>query len=220
MQFSRIIITLVLTVALVAGVVWLSPFVYFAVQRSWQTQVFKQDQQDTAIEQENARLRQALQLNRTKEQLITEIAYSSIWVSNNLQLGRGSAQGVQIGQAVTNLDGTLIGKITRVSDQTAEVMLLTDPKFEIPITVGYDGADGILLGQYGYSAKLNWLTPAKVVNDQVIYTTALSDRLPTGIPVGTATNYRPDQSGSFYQADVVDLASFLNTRGLVLIWIK
>ena len=69
--------------------------------------------------------------------------------SNNLdqivEINKGSDDGIMIGMPVVNQAG-LIGKITQVNATTSKVMLITDPRYSIPVEILGGTGDGATAG--------------------------------------------------------------------------
>ena len=62
-----------------------------------------------------------------------------------LRLNKGTDDGVEVGMAVTSIDG-LIGRTTAVARHSCDVLLITDPSCKVACKVVRNGAFGIMQG--------------------------------------------------------------------------
>lgn len=99
-------------------------------------------------------------------------------------LGRGSADGLQVGSIVL-APGGLVGRVTSLSAHTSRVLLLTDPTSRVGVVVGRTREMGILRGQSNDRAVLNFFDkdPKVRVGDTVL-TSSLSSLFPASLPIG------------------------------------
>ena len=100
------------------------------------------------LEQENAHLRELLQMSRRVEtrSIAADILYNAPDpFARKVILDRGAQQGVEPGLAVVDANG-VIGQVTRVHPIQAEVTLLTDRNQSIPVSVVRNGVRGVLYG--------------------------------------------------------------------------
>lgn len=146
-------------------------------------------QRAAQLERDNAALRGLLDLGPgvTVRSQAAEVLYETAdpythkWVIN-----RGSAQGVVLGSPVANPDGVL-GQVTRVYGQVAEVTLLADKDAAIPVmnvrtsqrAAAFGGAGGGLLELRFTSAN------SDIRIDDSFVTSGLDGVYPAGLPVAT-----------------------------------
>ena len=111
------------------------------------------------------------------------IGHISSLTSAVVLINAGSAQGVMAGQAVINENG-LIGKVTRVFQSSAEVMLITDSKFRMPIIMRDSGEHAIFSGS---TLNLSFTSKQpKVFEGEMAMTMGDDKVFPSYIPVGVA----------------------------------
>jgi rod shape-determining protein MreC len=112
-------------------------------------------QQGQQLLNENARLRRLLNASLTQPErsLMATILYDARdSFTRRIIIDQGMNHGVALGQPVIDDQG-VVGQITRVFPMTAEVTLLTDKDFMIPVQVQRSGLRGVLYGK-GQSAPL------------------------------------------------------------------
>ena len=105
-----------------------------------------------------------------------------------LTLGRGSRHGIRVGHAVV-APGGLIGRITAVTTNTAQVTLITDPTSRIGVLVTRTNHHGLLSGLGSGRPALRFLTEnPRTIPGDVVVTSSASTLVPGGIPVGVVQN--------------------------------
>lgn len=145
----------------------------------------------TALEEENARLRAALEFRaRQKGRWVVAGVLSSgggaAGVRKTIRVDRGSGSGVAEGMIVRVPDG-LVGRVISVTEHTAEVLLITDPALKVACTLeGCPKSFGILWGGTENRLVLRHLKAGERVFAQArVLTSGLGGVFPAGIPVGT-----------------------------------
>jgi rod shape-determining protein MreC len=138
------------------------------------------------LERENRRLRSMLGLSNGEGR-----GYAAPVISRDpsgwwqqLLLGRGSLQGIQVGDAVL-APGGLIGRVASVTPTTATVRLLTDPGSRVGVWLGRSRHSGLLSGIGTARPVLRFLEkdPDARPGD-VVYTSPVSSMVPPNLPVG------------------------------------
>ncbi|MXY62647.1 MAG: rod shape-determining protein MreC [Synechococcus sp. SB0665_bin_28] len=105
-----------------------------------------------------------------------------------LTLGRGSRHGIRVGYAVV-APGGLIGRVTAVTMNTAQVTLITDPTSRIGVLVTRTNHHGLLSGLGSGRPVLRFLTEnPRTIPGDVVVTSSASTLVPGGIPVGVVQN--------------------------------
>jgi rod shape-determining protein MreC len=145
------------------------------------------------MENENAELRDLVDYGRESGvdafAPVTARVYSrsnSSWYST-IEINKGSSDGIEVNQPVINGKG-LVGKIKRVSDGNAVVMLLSDADFGVSARAAVSGQPGSILPVAGSPGDLLFeLVPeAKKVRsgDSIVTAGTISDELPSPFPEG------------------------------------
>ncbi len=99
-------------------------------------------------------------------------------------LNRGSSAGVQEG-SIVKAEGGLVGLVDQVSANSSRVLLVSDLKSQIGVSVSQSGAKGVLKGDGSAEAVLEFYE--KVPNAKVgdaIATSSYSQKFPAGMPIG------------------------------------
>jgi cell shape-determining protein MreC len=117
---------------------------------------------------------------------------------NELLVNAGSNQSVVIGKAVT-FQGIFIGTVTGVFPDSAVVQTIFDPAFKMPVRIGAQSYDALVVG--GADPKATSIAKdAEIVSGDVIYTAAAG--LPYGLPVGVINATSTSGDNLFEEASV------------------
>ena len=147
------------------------------------------------LEQENAHLRELLQMSRRIEtrSIAADILYNAPDpFARKVILDRGAQQGVEPGLAVVDANG-VIGQITRVHPIQAEVTLLTDRNQSIPVSVVRNGVRGVLYGVgRGMLEMRHVLADVDIRPGDQLVTSGLDGVFVPGLPVATVTRVNRD----------------------------
>jgi len=101
-----------------------------------------------------------------------------------LLLGKGSLEGVQVGQAVL-APGGLIGLVSSVTPTTATVTLLTDPSSRVGVWVARNRRHALLSGLGTSRPVVRFLEKdPQVQPGDVVFTSPASTLVPPNLPVG------------------------------------
>lgn len=152
------------------------------------------------LENELEKLKQILEINKT----LSENSYLNASVinrnldyfSNTLTIDKGSENGIEEGLAVT-FNGSLIGKIIKVSNFTSTVKLLTTDDINNKISVKINNNDKYIYGLITGYKKGNLLVSGIDTNDEIVIgsnvvTTGLGGMFPSGILVGKVKGITKD----------------------------
>lgn len=171
------------------------------------------------IQQENAQLRGLLKI--TKDPVYPSgvtfvparvIARSTdVWYST-VTINAGSSQGVAVYDAVVNPSG-LVGRVTEVGSNTAEVTLITDQSSWVDAEVLPGGAQGSAHGSVTGDISLEYVDKtASLKVGQIVATSGLNKSIfIRGIPIGVVENVGK-QDVEVYQT--VTVKPFVNARQL------
>jgi rod shape-determining protein MreC len=128
----------------------------------------------------------------------------------SIQINKGSSSGIEVGMPVVSGSG-LIGSVEKVSDDRATVKLITDPSFQVGVSVAGVPGQGIAQGQSDETrlAASQFALTTDLQPDQILVTSggAGRSRFPSGIPVGTVTSVATDDTTQQKTADVRLLAN-------------
>lgn len=113
----------------------------------------------------------------------TVVNYSPTSIYQTITINRGSADGVAVGQAAVS-SGYLIGKVSKVSERTAEVWLLSNRNLVTPVMLTESQTVGLLKGSIRGLVVENIPLDTKVEKGSPVVTSALEGLYPAGIAIG------------------------------------
>ena len=156
-----------------------------------------------AVERENKRLRDLLNLKATHEDYETVDAYiigrsSTDW-TNTLTINRGTDAGIQQGLCAITANGQVVGLVVEAGPNYAVVKTVLDSTLEISCSIASSGYNGMCKGGYMYQAinhlKMDYLPSAAIIrnNDEVV--TSGSTVYPRGLIVGYVVDAGFDDTG-------------------------
>jgi rod shape-determining protein MreC len=204
---------------------WIGDTVHAKSQRDQlRKQVNKLRREVIANQSEKASYRELVALYHLDNQLnvsnyrpvtATVVAKSpNIWYST-VTIDKGEGSGVRLNDPVINGEG-LVGKVTQVASDGAQVSLITDSTMGVSARIGTGTATGIVQPKVGdpNALLLQYLpvnTPA-VAGEYVVTSGTLSSRddslYPPGIPIGQVTSIN-EESG-YRSVNVHPLANLHN----------
>lgn len=183
----------------------------------------KEEQIDSVIAQndnlkdEIGKLKETLNLNTILSDKVymnaTVVTRNIDYWYNEITIDKGSKNGIEKGMAVVVPKG-LIGQITKVSNYTSTVKLLSNEnmsdKISVKIKVGDDYVYGLISA---YDAKTNTYTVegisenVKIEKDADVVTTGMGTIFPSGLIVGKVKEVTTD---NFDLSKVVEVKSFVD----------
>lgn len=174
-----------------------------------------------ASKNENIALRKALNFRQTSDfnLLPTEVVTSDpIGFSQVIIIDKGMSDSVDINDAVVVAPGLLVGKITKVHPNSAEVTLITDPSVKVNGEVAESGARGLVQGEHGLGLSLGLVSQNEFIKtaDQII-TSGLDGDLPRGLLIGRVESLQSSSSDLFQKAFVAPAANLRNLNFLFVI---
>ncbi len=120
----------------------------------------------------------------------TELAQVIGGAANNIdqiiEINKGRRSGIEVGMPVVNQAG-LIGKVTSVTETTARVMLVSDTRYAVGVTVTAAAVDAVDSGNETITTSPSGLTPDEI--DQAANpstTSTLPETPPAGVGSGEA----------------------------------
>lgn len=151
---------------------------------------------------QNEKLKETLDINTTlynKEFIVSTVINRNMnyWY-DSITIDKGKTSNIKSDQAVT-YKGYLIGKTTKVSNNSSIVRLLTsnqtNNKISVKLKVNDDYAYGLLSSydkKYNYYKVEGISGNMKVNKDTVVYTTGFSDIFPSDIEIGKVSKIEMD----------------------------
>lgn len=136
-----------------------------------------------------------------------------------VQIDRGSANGVAVGQPVVSAGG-LVGSVSLVSAHLATVTLIDDPTSVVGVRDVHSGVVGAAKGEgQGFNLQVEDLNVGDTIKrgDQLVTSGLTLENFPAGIPVGTVTSV---SSGTLtLQVSLKPLVNLSNLQFVrVLLW--
>ena len=146
-----------------------------------------------SVSRENERLRQALDLLATHEDYKLVDSYIIGWSStdweNTLTINRGTTSGIQENMCAITANGEVVGLVTDVGLNWAEVTTILDSTLEISGTISASGYNGMVKGGYieGNETllQMNYLPSAAIIRNKEQVVTSGSTVYPRGLIMGS-----------------------------------
>ena len=156
-----------------------------------------------ALLRENENLRQQMDLLAVRTDFTTVDAYIISWDStewtDSFTINRGSGYGIEEGMCVITANGEVVGLITEVGPNYAEVKSVLDSSLEVSATIASSGYNGMVQGGYASGEEgmlhMNYLPSDSVIrnNDQVV--TSGSTVYPRDLILGYVVDAGFDETG-------------------------
>lgn len=140
----------------------------------------------TEMESQNQKLQELLGYAKQNQQGIPApvVGRSADHWWQQLTLGRGSNDGVKVGDVVM-APGGVIGRIVNVTANTSRVLLLSDPSSRTGVVISRSRSMGYMRGQSGNRAIMEFFDKVPDVRrGDVVSTSAFSQLFPASLPVG------------------------------------
>jgi rod shape-determining protein MreC len=179
-------------------------------------------QRFTALEEENARLRELLGSRQTLrvDVRVAELV-GIVPAANTFQviIDKGATSDVKIGQAVIDAEG-LFGQVVEVSPLTSRVMLVTDAAFAVPVQVMRNDFRSIAAGtgELG-TLELEYVpVTADIKEGDELVTSGLGGTFPRGYPVAEVISVDVDPTLTYAKVRARPLAALDRSRHVLLVF--
>ena len=178
-------------------------------------------QRYSAVKRENSRLRDLLDFPVVPNQRTIVANILSIDTKSGSQqivVNKGENTGAQIGQAMIDVHG-VIGQVIKVGPYSSVGLLITDPKHSIPVELNRTGLRAVVTG-IDESKKLSLsFVPidADVVAGDLVVSSGLGNRFPSGYPVGTIKSVARVNGESFADISVEPISDLTFSREVLLV---
>ncbi len=177
---------------------------------------FTSDIKESYYEKEYQKLSNILKINPSS----FNIEYSKVMLQNiydfynKITINKGTNSNIEKGQAVINEKG-LIGIINKVSNNSSEVNLITNPNTSISVKV--NNSYGILTTKDNKLIVKNIKTNNEITEGEQVFTSGLTD-IPEGILVGTVKSVTKSSLELEYILEITSAIDIynLNYVGVVL----
>lgn len=171
------------------------------------------------LEAENAELRAMLDLSKTEPELellaATVIAKDPSNWYGTFTINRGTDHGVQKGQPILTANKELVGKVSRVGSDWAEVVTVLDPECGVGALVERSKEVGVLEGDSSLRlqghCRLGYLSrDAEIEIGDYVETSGMGGVYPKGLLIGKILEIKEDNTNMSKYAIVEPLANFGN----------
>ena len=175
-----------------------------------------------SLKSENLRLRELLQASKKVSEhiLIGELLSVSLEpFTRQILINKGSNNDVYLGQPLVDAEGAM-GQIIHVGPFSSSAMLITDANHAIPVQVNRNGLRAIAVGT---GATENLDIPylpisADIMEGDLLTTSGLGGRFPTGYPVATVTQVTKDPTLPYAVITAIPTAQLEKAREVLLVW--
>jgi rod shape-determining protein MreC len=136
-----------------------------------------------------------------------------------LTINKGADQGIQPNMAVINDQG-LVGRIASVSGNTAEVLLITDPRSGVSALIQESRAPGMVEGVASYPGQVRMVhipVGTEINREQVVVSSGFGSMYPKGIPIGLTQDSGREPSGLFSSAVIVPFVNFNSIEEVMVV---
>ena len=159
--------------------------------------------QADATARENERLRKTIKLQNAHESYVLQDAYIIGWSSTDftsvLTVNRGSDAGIATNMCAVTETGEVVGLVTQVGKNYAEVKTVLDSTLEISSTISSSGYNGMVKGGYMNGTekllKMDYLPSAAIIRNNQQVVTSGSTVYPRGLIVGSVVDAGFEQTG-------------------------
>ena len=187
--------------------------------------ILQQAQRANQVEElllENRRLRDLLALRQRLQapEQAAEVLYDAPDpYTRRVIIDRGQLQGVALGAPVLDETGVL-GQVTRLHPLLAEVSLLIDRDFSIPVLNVRTGARSVAYGDPagGGALELRFMPGnADVLEGDLLTTSGVDGVYPAGLPVATVSHVERRSESAFARIHCVPLARTQGARHVLVL---
>ena len=159
--------------------------------------------QADSVSRENERLRALLDLKSTHEDYVLVDAYIIAWSStdwtNTFTINRGTDAGIQENMCAITANGEVVGLVTEVGPNYAEIKTVLDSTLEISATIASSGHNGMVSGGYidGNETflKMEYLPSSAVIRNKDQVVTSGSTVYPKGLILGNVVDAGFEETG-------------------------
>ena len=177
-----------------------------------------------SVSRENERLRALLELQAAHEDYKMVDAYIIGWSSsdweNTLTINRGTQAGIEENMCAVTANGEVVGLVTEVGLNWAQVTTVLDSTLEISGTIASSGYNGMVSGGYteGHETllQMNYLPSAAIIRNKEQVVTSGSTVYPRGLIMGYIVDAGFEETGIAKYA-LLDPAADINALEQVFI---
>lgn len=177
-----------------------------------------------ALSAENTRLRELLNSSALLDQRVIVAELVGVSPDSNahqILLGKGKSSGVFVGQPVVNADG-LVGQIIEAGRLSSRALLITDNTHSVPVLVNRTGLRAILTGtDHINELELLYIPDTADIDvGDLLVTSGLGQRFPSGYPVAFVSAVEHDPGQSFARIKAIPTASLTKAQHFLLVFFR
>lgn len=185
---------------------------------------------NASLEKEISELKAALELNKTLTEYdpinATILSRNKSYWFNTLTIDKGKSSGIDTNMAVITKNG-LIGKISKVSDNSSEIKLITsdDINFKVSVAIKTNGTDNYAILN-GYDKKTGLIKASgidkttEVKKGDEVLTSGLGERFPAGIYIGKVEKIESDKYNLSKNIYIKTLENFNDIHYVTILKVK
>ncbi len=136
-----------------------------------------------------------------------------------ITINKGSGDGLKPNMVVLNDQG-LIGRITSVTTNTSEVLLITDPRSGVAALIQESRSPGMVEGVASSPGRVRMVhipIGTQINRGQVVVTSGFGSLFPKGVPIGWIREADREPSGLFSSAVIVPYVDFNRLEEVMVI---
>ncbi len=176
------------------------------------------------INQENDRLRMLLgvasRINQGKLLVGIVVDHSPDPFRQIVRINKGTKDGIVTSLPVMDANG-LMGQVLSANLTESDVLLVSDLAMQVPVRVVRTGARGIVQGDGNTELNLKFLpTSSNIREGDVLETSGLDGRYPSGIPVAEVVSVKSQAGSVFWQVSAQPIAKIGSSREVLLLMNK
>lgn len=139
-------------------------------------------------------------------------------------IDRGSREGIQVGDVVIGAGNTLAGRVIEVSDENAQVRLLSDPEFSVTAEIASTGAIGLVRGRGANPLAFQDIDAlrevpigAEVTTSGIELSQTIRSAFPRGLAIGRVVTLSDPAGAVIKSAEVKSILELDAARTLLVI---
>jgi rod shape-determining protein MreC len=132
-------------------------------------------------------------------------------------INKGKTDGIYVGQPVIDAHG-LFGQVTLVGPKFSKVLLVTDVKSAIPVTIVRNGVQAIATGTGDGIELINISETIDIKEGDFLVTSGMGQRFPAGYAVGVVQAIKRVAGERFMKVLLTPSAHIKSSRNVLLIW--
>ena len=164
------------------------------------------------LKDENKILRNYLNFvdkNKFNYTLSNIISRSNFLTASNKKyvIDKGKKQGIKKGLVVLNNEGMVVGKVTKIKDNSSEICLSIDKNCKFAATIQNNNRTaGITFGELNLTIKMDFIPQTEELRlGYTIITSGLEENIPRGLIIGKITQIHQENNDVWQSASIEPL---------------